>query len=204
MRPIAVRYRHTPATLPDAIGIGPLNMVVVSEIFPFRLRAVAMSLALFLNRLVSGAVASSFLSLTEMLSAEGLRLPAPSSPHSPRTSPCNVPAPLPAPSPPCTSAHRRIAAALHLRPTSQDLGTSAPPHRHLPPLRGHRIPLVALRAATGARDARPLARGDGGLLRAAGRRAVPAHPSSQRARGGQHQQPSGSEVTAGIGVKMNY
>ena len=40
-------------------------MVVVSEIFPFRLRAVAMSLALFLNRLVSGAVASSssFLSL---------------------------------------------------------------------------------------------------------------------------------------------
>ena len=114
MRPVAARYRHTPATLPDAIGIGPLNMVVVSEIFPFRLRAVAMSLALFLNRLVSGAVASSFLSLTEMLSAEGLRLPAPSSPHSPRTSPCNVPAPLPAPSPPCTSAHRRIAAALHL------------------------------------------------------------------------------------------
>jgi MFS family permease len=54
-----------------AIGIGPLNMVVISEIFPFRLRAVAMSLALFLNRLVSGAVASSFLSLTEMLSAEG-------------------------------------------------------------------------------------------------------------------------------------
>ena len=40
-------------------------MVVVSEIFPFRLRAVAMSLALFFNRLVSGAVASSssFLSL---------------------------------------------------------------------------------------------------------------------------------------------
>ena len=123
MRPIAVRYRHTPATLPDAIGIGPLNMVVVSEIFPFRLRAVAMSLALFLNRLVSGAVASSFLSLTEMLSAEGLRLPG-TSPHPPRTLPAPLPAPLPATSPhpslhpprtpPCTSAHRRIAAALHL------------------------------------------------------------------------------------------
>ena len=45
-------------------------MVVVSEIFPFRMRAVAMSLAIFLNRLVSGAVATSFLSLTEALSAE--------------------------------------------------------------------------------------------------------------------------------------
>ena len=188
MRPVAARYRHTPATLPDAIGIGPLNMVVVSEIFPFRLRAVAMSLALFLNRLVSGAVASSFLSLTEMLSAEGLRLPAPL-----RTSPLparTLPAPLPAPSP-HPSLH--IGASAHccsVAPRAA-LRTSAPvrapPHRHLPPLRGHRIPLVALRAATGARDARPLARGDGGLLRAAGRRAVPAHPSSQRARGGQHQ-----------------
>ena len=46
--------------MPDAIGIGPLNMVVISEMFPFRLRAVAMSLALFLNRLVSGAVPSPF------------------------------------------------------------------------------------------------------------------------------------------------
>ena len=35
-------------------------MVVISEMFPFRLRAVAMSLALFLNRLVSGAVASPY------------------------------------------------------------------------------------------------------------------------------------------------
>ena len=35
-------------------------MVVISEMFPFRLRAVAMSLALFLNRLVSGAVPSPF------------------------------------------------------------------------------------------------------------------------------------------------
>ena len=48
------------ARVPDAIGIGPLNMVVISEMFPFRLRAVAMSLALFLNRLVSGAVPSPF------------------------------------------------------------------------------------------------------------------------------------------------
>ena len=54
-----------------AFGIGPLNMVVVSEVFPFRLRAVAMSLAIFLNRLVSGTVASTFLSLTEAISMRG-------------------------------------------------------------------------------------------------------------------------------------
>ena len=55
-----VQRHNTPARAPDAIGIGPLNMVVISEMFPFRLRAVAMSLALFLNRLVSGAVPSPF------------------------------------------------------------------------------------------------------------------------------------------------
>ena len=55
-----VQRHNTPARVPDAIGIGPLNMVVISEMFPFRLRAVAMSLALFLNRLVSGAVPSPF------------------------------------------------------------------------------------------------------------------------------------------------
>ena len=55
-----VLRHNTPARVPDAIGIGPLNMVVISEMFPFRLRAVAMSLALFLNRLVSGAVPSPF------------------------------------------------------------------------------------------------------------------------------------------------
>ena len=60
-------------------------------------------------------MASSFLSLTEMLSAEGLRLPAPS-PRPPRA--------LPAPSPrPRALPH--IGASLH-RCTSGTFGTSAP------------------------------------------------------------------------------
>ena len=60
-------------------------------------------------------MASSFLSLTEMLSAEGLRLPAPS-PRPPRA--------LPAPSPrPRALPH--VGASLH-RCTSGTFGTSAP------------------------------------------------------------------------------
>ena len=88
------------------------------------------------------------------------------SPHPPRALPAPSPRPpraLPAPARP--PAHRRIAAPLHLGHL-RDLGTRAPPRSHLPPLRHRRRTLVALRAATSARDARTLTRGDGGLLRA--------------------------------------
>jgi len=54
-----------------AIGIGPVNMVLMSEIFPYHLRATAMSFGLFINRLASGIVASSFLSITEALTTTG-------------------------------------------------------------------------------------------------------------------------------------
>ena len=46
-------------------------MVLMSEIFPYKLRATAMSFGLFLNRLMSGVVASSFLSLMHIFSAPG-------------------------------------------------------------------------------------------------------------------------------------
>jgi len=54
-----------------AVGIGPVNMVLMSEIFPYKLRATAMSCGLFLNRLVSGIVASSFLTLVDVFTPSG-------------------------------------------------------------------------------------------------------------------------------------
>lgn len=54
-----------------AIGIGPVNMVLMSEIFPYHLRATAMSFGLFINRLASGIVASTFLSITDVLTPQG-------------------------------------------------------------------------------------------------------------------------------------
>jgi sugar porter (SP) family MFS transporter len=54
-----------------AVGLGPVNMVILSEIFPYKLRATAMSMAVFMNRIVSGTVASTFLSLTQWLGASG-------------------------------------------------------------------------------------------------------------------------------------
>ena len=46
-------------------------MVLMTEIFPYHLRATACSLGLFVNRLVSGVVASSFLSISEALTPHG-------------------------------------------------------------------------------------------------------------------------------------
>lgn len=47
------------------------TQVILSEIFPYELRATAMSMGLFINRLISGLVATSFLSITMALTASG-------------------------------------------------------------------------------------------------------------------------------------
>lgn len=52
-------------------GLGPVNWVLVSEIFPSRLRAQAMGLATVVNRTVSGIVSLTFLSCAEAITAAG-------------------------------------------------------------------------------------------------------------------------------------
>ncbi|XP_020149514.2 probable polyol transporter 4 isoform X1 [Aegilops tauschii subsp. strangulata] len=54
-----------------SVGIGPINMVLSSEIYPLRLRAQAVGLGLAVNRLTSGAVAMSFLSICNAASVAG-------------------------------------------------------------------------------------------------------------------------------------
>uniref|UniRef100_A0ACD5YV81 Uncharacterized protein n=1 Tax=Avena sativa TaxID=4498 RepID=A0ACD5YV81_AVESA len=54
-----------------SVGIGPVNMVLSSEIYPLRLRAQAVAIGLAVNRLTSGAVAMSFLSICRALSVAG-------------------------------------------------------------------------------------------------------------------------------------
>lgn len=54
-----------------SVGIGPVCWVLSSEIFPLRVRAQAGALGAVGNRLSSGLVAMSFLSLTEALSVGG-------------------------------------------------------------------------------------------------------------------------------------
>lgn len=54
-----------------SVGIGPVNMVLSSEIYPLRLRAQAVALGLAVNRLTSGAVAMSFLSICGAVSVAG-------------------------------------------------------------------------------------------------------------------------------------
>ncbi|KAK6941516.1 Major facilitator, sugar transporter-like [Dillenia turbinata] len=55
-----------------SIGLGPITWVYSSEIFPSRLRAQGSSLAVSLNRLVSGVVAMSFLSISEKITFGGM------------------------------------------------------------------------------------------------------------------------------------
>ncbi|XP_044471287.1 polyol transporter 5-like [Mangifera indica] len=57
-----------------SIGLGPITWVYSSEIFPSRIRAQASALAISVNRLVSGAVAMSFLSISEAISFGGMFL----------------------------------------------------------------------------------------------------------------------------------
>ncbi|TVU16618.1 hypothetical protein EJB05_40191, partial [Eragrostis curvula] len=54
-----------------SVGIGPINMVLSSEIFPLRLRAQAVGIGFALNRMTSGAVAMSFLSICNAVSVAG-------------------------------------------------------------------------------------------------------------------------------------
>ncbi|WOL18939.1 putative polyol transporter 4 [Canna indica] len=54
-----------------SIGIGPINMVLSSEIFPLRLRAQAVALGFVGNRVCSGLIAMSFLSMCRAISVGG-------------------------------------------------------------------------------------------------------------------------------------
>jgi len=54
-----------------SVGIGPICWVVSSEIFPLRLRSQAAALGAVANRVTSGAVAMSFLSVCHAISVSG-------------------------------------------------------------------------------------------------------------------------------------
>ncbi|KAL3679431.1 hypothetical protein R1sor_022387 [Riccia sorocarpa] len=54
-----------------SVGMGPINWVITSEIFPQRLRAQAMGLGIVVNRTASGVVALSFLSLIDAITLAG-------------------------------------------------------------------------------------------------------------------------------------
>ncbi|GJN26018.1 hypothetical protein PR202_gb13913 [Eleusine coracana subsp. coracana] len=54
-----------------SVGIGPICWVMSSEIFPLRLRAQAVALGTVVNRVTSGAVAMSFLSICNAVSVAG-------------------------------------------------------------------------------------------------------------------------------------
>ncbi|GLT98576.1 hypothetical protein SLE2022_160760 [Rubroshorea leprosula] len=55
-----------------SIGLGPVTWVYSSEIFPMRLRAQGSSLAISVNRVVSGIVAMTFLSVSEAITFGGM------------------------------------------------------------------------------------------------------------------------------------
>ncbi|KAK7314473.1 hypothetical protein VNO77_32998 [Canavalia gladiata] len=55
-----------------SIGLGPTTWVYSSEIFPLRLRAQGSSLAISVNRLVSGLVSMTFLSISEAITFGGM------------------------------------------------------------------------------------------------------------------------------------
>ena len=55
-----------------SIGLGPITWVYSSEIFPLRLRAQGSSLAISMNRLMSGIVSMTFLSVSEAITFGGM------------------------------------------------------------------------------------------------------------------------------------
>lgn len=55
-----------------SIGLGPITWVYSSEVFPMRLRAQGSSLAISVNRLVSGLVAMTFLSISREITFGGM------------------------------------------------------------------------------------------------------------------------------------
>lgn len=54
-----------------SIGLGPITWVYSSEIFPLRLRAQGVSIAVALNRLTSGLITMTFLSLSKAITIAG-------------------------------------------------------------------------------------------------------------------------------------
>ena len=54
-----------------SVGLGPVCWVLTSEIFPLRVRAQASALGAVANRVCSGLVAMSFLSVSEAISVAG-------------------------------------------------------------------------------------------------------------------------------------
>jgi len=54
-----------------SIGEGPVTWVLVAEIFPMSIRSKGTSLAMGLNRMMSGAIATLFLSMNQVLTAAG-------------------------------------------------------------------------------------------------------------------------------------
>eukprot|EP00612_Vaucheria_litorea_P001025 CAMPEP_0171452226 /NCGR_PEP_ID=MMETSP0945-20130129/415_1 /TAXON_ID=109269 /ORGANISM="Vaucheria litorea, Strain CCMP2940" /LENGTH=512 /DNA_ID=CAMNT_0011976843 /DNA_START=64 /DNA_END=1599 /DNA_ORIENTATION=- len=54
-----------------SIGIGPLTFVVAAEVFPLHIRGQAVSIVVFVNRFLSGAIALSYLSIAEALTPAG-------------------------------------------------------------------------------------------------------------------------------------
>ena len=54
-----------------SLGVGPLAHVLSSELYPLRLRGVAVGLATFINRVTSGTIALTFLSLQAALTPAG-------------------------------------------------------------------------------------------------------------------------------------
>lgn len=54
-----------------SIGFGPILWVLTSEIFPLRLRAQSMGLGIVVNRLASGTVALTFLSMAKAMTVSG-------------------------------------------------------------------------------------------------------------------------------------
>lgn len=54
-----------------SIGLGPICSILGSEIFPLRLRAQAVSLGVIVNRIISGTVAMTFLSVSRAITVAG-------------------------------------------------------------------------------------------------------------------------------------
>mmetsp|Transcript_22750 Transcript_22750/g.31713 ORF Transcript_22750/g.31713 Transcript_22750/m.31713 type:complete len:542 (+) Transcript_22750:174-1799(+) len=80
---LSVTFAHTP---PDpelilaglclfvaafAVGEGPVTWVIASEVFPLSIRSKAMSLSMAVNRMTSGTIALTFLSLSQALTTSG-------------------------------------------------------------------------------------------------------------------------------------
>eukprot|EP00611_Tribonema_gayanum_P017128 TRINITY_DN2967_c0_g2_i2.p2 TRINITY_DN2967_c0_g2~~TRINITY_DN2967_c0_g2_i2.p2 ORF type:complete len:205 (-),score=65.61 TRINITY_DN2967_c0_g2_i2:214-828(-) len=54
-----------------SVGVGPLTFVVAAEVFPLHVRGQAVSLVVFVNRFLSGAIALSYLSIAAAITPQG-------------------------------------------------------------------------------------------------------------------------------------